>query len=105
MDNAAKISTMTNIVLDPLTADTMFIAVRYGDFYKSTDGGDTSKLLPGAPTGATVDFPKMAIGRTGIYTNNFIVHEDGDSRPKQHRRRHTFRRHTRNSWDLLPRPV
>jgi photosystem II stability/assembly factor-like uncharacterized protein len=66
-------STVTDIVLDPLTADTMFIAVRYDGFYKSTDGGDTFNLLPGAPAGATVDFPKMAIGKSGTHTNKFIV--------------------------------
>lgn len=66
-------ATVTDVVLDPLNPNTVFIAVRYDGFYKSTDSGDTFTLLPGSPTGATVEFPQMAIGRSGTHANNFIV--------------------------------
>ncbi|KAJ9638751.1 hypothetical protein H2199_006611 [Coniosporium tulheliwenetii] len=67
-------SFVTDIVLDPLNPDTLFVAIGYDGFYKSTDGGTTLTLLPGSPTGATVStFPQVAVGKSGAHANDFIV--------------------------------
>jgi photosystem II stability/assembly factor-like uncharacterized protein len=64
---------VTDIALDPANANTVFIAVRYTGFFKSTDGGTTFNPLPGAPTGATVEWPQIALGVSGAHGHNFIV--------------------------------
>lgn len=56
---------VTDVVLDLANPNTIFIGVRYSGFYKSTDSGTTFSVLPGAPTGATVEFPQIAIGVSG----------------------------------------
>ncbi|MGV4989127.1 WD40/YVTN/BNR-like repeat-containing protein [Streptomyces sp. NRAIS4] len=69
-----RTDTVTDIALDPTNASTLFIAVGYSGFYKSTDRGATFTLLPGAPTGTGVQkWPQLAIGATGAHGHNFIV--------------------------------
>ena len=70
--------TVTDIVLDPTNASTVFIAVAYTGFFKSVDVGATFTILPGSPTGASAGtFPKLAIGVSGAHANNFIVAKTG----------------------------
>jgi photosystem II stability/assembly factor-like uncharacterized protein len=64
---------VTDLVLDPLNSQTVFIGVSGSGFYKSIDGGTTFNLLPGAPTGNAVSWPQVAIGTSGPHTNKFIV--------------------------------
>ena len=71
---------VTDVVLDPVNAQTVYIAVANTGFYRSTDGGSTFTILAGSPTGATVgSFPRIAIGVSGAHTNNFLVIRMGDT--------------------------
>jgi hypothetical protein len=64
---------VTDIVFQPGSTSTIFIAVLGTGYFKSTDYGATFASLPGAPTGAGVAFPRMAIGASGAHGTNFIV--------------------------------
>jgi photosystem II stability/assembly factor-like uncharacterized protein len=68
---------VTDIVLDPANASTIFIGVAGNGFYKSADAGASFSLLTGSPTGAGVTFPQIAIGISGTHTNRFLVIKTG----------------------------
>jgi hypothetical protein len=72
-----RTDTVSDIVLDPNNASTVFIAVVGSGAYKSTDRGDNFTLLSGSPTGAGVTFPQLAIGASGTHGSNFIVLKSG----------------------------
>jgi photosystem II stability/assembly factor-like uncharacterized protein len=72
-----RTDTVTDIVLDPTNASTVFIAVAGGGAYKSTDGGNTFGVLAGSPTGAGVMFPQLAIGVNGAHGHDFVVLKSG----------------------------
>jgi photosystem II stability/assembly factor-like uncharacterized protein len=74
-----RTGTITDVALDPANSNTVLIAVRYDGFYRSTDGGATFSLLPGAPTGAAVEWPQLALGVSGAHGHNFIVIKMGDT--------------------------
>jgi photosystem II stability/assembly factor-like uncharacterized protein len=66
-------SPVADLVLDPLNPNTVFIAIAYDGYYRSTDSGDNFTLPAGAPTGGAVGFPQMAIGKSGSHRNSFIA--------------------------------
>ena len=68
---------VTDIVLDPASASTLFIGVAGNGFFKSTDAGTTFSLLAGSPTGAGVVFPQIGIGASGTHGHNFLVIKTG----------------------------
>jgi photosystem II stability/assembly factor-like uncharacterized protein len=68
-----RADTVSDIVLDPASASTLFIGVAGNGFFKSTDSGATFTLLAGSPTGAGVTFPQIAIGTSGTHGHNFLV--------------------------------
>lgn len=69
---------VTDVVLDPTNSDIVLIGVALDGFYRSTDGGDSFKLLAGAPTGVGAGgWPQIAIGVNGAHANNFIVIRTG----------------------------
>jgi photosystem II stability/assembly factor-like uncharacterized protein len=68
-----KAGTITDIVLDPANPNVVLIAVQSDKFYRSTNGGTTFAALAGAPTGASLIWPQIAIGVSGAHANNFIV--------------------------------
>ena len=70
---------ITDLTLDPTNSNTVFVAVNSAGFYKSTDSGTTFNLLPGAPTGSTVQFPNIAVGASGAHGHNFVVIKMGDT--------------------------
>ena len=72
-----RADTVTDVVLDPTSASTVFIGVAGNGFYKSTDAGATFTLLAGSPTGAGVTFPQIAIGVSGTHGHNFLVIKTG----------------------------
>jgi photosystem II stability/assembly factor-like uncharacterized protein len=65
--------TVTDIVFEPGSTSTIYIAVLSTGYFKSTDYGTSFNPLPGAPTGAGVAFPKMAIGVSGAHGTGFLV--------------------------------
>lgn len=68
---------VTDIVLDPTSATTLFIGVAGNGFYKSTDAGATFSILAGSPTGAGVTFPQISVGVSGTHGHNFLVVKTG----------------------------
>jgi photosystem II stability/assembly factor-like uncharacterized protein len=68
-----RADTVTDIVFEPGSTSTIYIAVLGTGYFKSTDYGTSFNPLPGAPTGAGVAFPKMAIGVSGAHGTGFLV--------------------------------
>jgi photosystem II stability/assembly factor-like uncharacterized protein len=65
---------ISDAVIDPNSATTLYINVGSDGIYKSTDGGTTwTKLVGGAPSGAAADWIRLAIGRSGAAGSNLIL--------------------------------
>ena len=65
---------VSDAVIDPNTANTLYINVRSDGLYKTTDGGTTwAKLAGGAPSGADADWIRLAIGRSGAAGSNLVL--------------------------------
>jgi photosystem II stability/assembly factor-like uncharacterized protein len=65
--------TVTDILFEPGSASTIYIAVAGTGYFKSTDYGTSFTPLAGAPTGAGVTFPQLAIGVSGAHGHRFLV--------------------------------
>ncbi len=64
---------ISDAVVDPADADTLYIAVRNDGIYKSTDGGTSWTALAAGPTGGDADWLRLAIGQNGASGSNFVV--------------------------------
>ena len=65
---------ISDAVIDPNAANTLYINVRSDGIYKTTDGGTTwTKLAGGAPSGAAADWIRLAIGRSGAAGSNLVL--------------------------------
>src|SRR5206468_7482220 len=65
---------ISDAVIDPNSANTLYINVRSDGIYKTTDGGTTwTKLAGGAPTGGNADWIRLAIGRNGASGSNLVL--------------------------------
>jgi photosystem II stability/assembly factor-like uncharacterized protein len=66
---------ISDAVINPNSATTLYINVRYDGIYKTTDGGTTwTKLMGGAPSGSTnADWIRLAIGRSGAAGSNLVL--------------------------------
>ena len=65
---------ISDAVIDPNSANTLYINVRSDGIYKTTDAGTTwTKLAGGAPTGAAADWVRLAIGRSGVAGSNLVL--------------------------------
>ena len=65
---------ISDAVIDPNAANTLYINVRFDGIYKSTNGGTNwTKLAGGAPSGADADWIRLAIGRSGAAGSNLVL--------------------------------
>lgn len=65
---------ISDAVIDPNAANTLYINVRSDGIYKSTDGGTTwTKLMGGAPSGINADWIRLAIGDSGAAGSNLVL--------------------------------
>lgn len=65
---------ISDAVIDPNDPDTFYINVRSDGLYKTTDGGATwTKLAGGAPTAASADWVRLAIGTGGVSGSNLVL--------------------------------
>lgn len=65
---------ISDAVIDPNAANTLYINVRSDGIYKTTDGGTTwTKLAGGAPSGSDADWIRLAIGKNGGAGSNHVV--------------------------------
>lgn len=68
-----KTGQISDAVIDPNDANTLYINVRNDGIYKSTDGGDNWTKLNNGPTGASADWIRLAIGTIGSHGSDFIL--------------------------------
>jgi hypothetical protein len=52
---------VSEAVIDPNNANTLYICVHDDGIYKSTDGGTTFITLNNAPSGTSATWPKIAL--------------------------------------------
>jgi len=64
---------ISDVVVDPSNANTLYINVRNDGIYKTTDGGATWTKLTNGPTGTSADWIKLAIGVSGTHGSNCLV--------------------------------
>jgi len=65
---------ISDAVIDPNAASTLYINVRSDGLYKTTDGGTSwTKLVGGAPSGASADWIRLAIGDSGAAGSNLVL--------------------------------
>jgi photosystem II stability/assembly factor-like uncharacterized protein len=65
---------ISDAVIDPNSANTLYINVRSDGIYKTTDGGATwAKLAGGAPSGVNADWIRLAIGDNGAAGSNLVL--------------------------------
>ena len=64
---------ISDAVIDPNNANTIYINVRNDGIYKTTDGGTNWTKLTNGPTGASADWIKLAIGDNGTNGSNFVL--------------------------------
>jgi hypothetical protein len=74
-----RAGTITDAAQDPNNATTLYICINNDGVYKSTDGGDTFKKLNSAPSGASANWLKISIGKSGIHGSNFLVVRNGSA--------------------------
>jgi hypothetical protein len=69
---------VSDALIDPLTANTIYAAVWNSGVYKSNDAGVTWNLLSnGLPTGSAADWIKIAMGLNGVDGTAFLVAKMG----------------------------
>lgn len=71
--NTLRAGEISDALVDPSNANTLYINIRNSGIHKSTDGGVTWTLLANGPTGAAADWVKLAIGVSGAHGTNFLV--------------------------------
>jgi photosystem II stability/assembly factor-like uncharacterized protein len=64
---------ISDAVIDPNDADTIYVNVRNDGIYKTTDAGANWTRLTNGPTGASADWIKLAIGDNGTNGSNFVL--------------------------------
>lgn len=64
---------ISDAVLDPADANTLYINVRNDGIYKSTNGGDDWNKLGAGPTGADADWVRLAIVDSVANGGDFLV--------------------------------
>ncbi|MBZ0280552.1 MAG: hypothetical protein K8L97_07400 [Anaerolineae bacterium] len=72
---------ISDAVMSPTDANTIYIAVRFDAIYKTTDGGTTWTQLTNGPMGADAAWLRLTIGHTGAHGTNFVASkQDGTIR-------------------------
>ncbi len=64
---------ISDAVIDPHSANTLYINVRNDGIYKSTNGGDNWTKLTAGPIGVDADWLRLAIGTNGTHSSNFVL--------------------------------
>lgn len=64
---------ISDAVIDPNDADTLYVCAHGDRIYKSTDGGAMWTPLDAGPTGGAATWLKIAIGDNGANGSNFLV--------------------------------
>lgn len=64
---------ISDAVIDPNDADTLYINVRNDGIYKSADGGGSWTKLAAGPTGSDANWIRLAIGVNGAHGSNHLV--------------------------------
>jgi hypothetical protein len=68
---------ISDAVIDPNDAQTIYINVTNDRIYKTTDGGGMWTPLNTGPTGASASWIKLAIGRSGTHGSQFLLARSG----------------------------
>lgn len=64
---------ISDAVMDPNDANKLYINVRNDGVYKSTDAGSNWSKLTSAPSGASADWIRLAIGKSGASGSDLIL--------------------------------
>jgi photosystem II stability/assembly factor-like uncharacterized protein len=74
---SAPVGPVSSVILAPDAPDRVFAGVHQQGVYRSTDGGDSWRLLTmeanGIPSGEAANAPKIALGRDGSRGSNFVA--------------------------------